>query len=290
MHKKLDFAIIGGDMRQVHLAEQLASDGHCVRAYALEKHDFTPAVTKAYNLQELTHPADCVILPLPLSGEAGYLNAPMAFTPHLTEEIFSLFQPGQTVIGGKIDHSFFELAGRCGIRLFDYLEREEFSVANAIPSAEGAISKAMQELDVTIHGLKVLVCGFGRIGKLIANILKSMGAHVTVSARKFSDITWADAYGYETLNTNSLHSKVSEFDLIFNTVPHLIFTGEILSELKSNCMCIDLASMPGGVDFQAAKELGIRAFHELSLPGRVAPVTAGKAMKKTIYNIIEEWS
>ena len=289
MEKKRTFAVVGGDMRQAHLAELLAADGHTVRAYALEKYNFSDSVTKAFNFQELTKRMDCVVLPLPIAGEAGTLNTPLALNTYLLEDIFNLFHPGQTVVAGKIDHSLFEKAGRNGVRLYDYLEREEFSVANAIPSAEGAVQLAMEEMPVTLHDCKILIIGFGRIGKLLARYLYSFGADVTVSARKFGDIAWVDAYGYHTANTLELSGTLGEYDIIFNTVPSEILNADLLSQLKADCLCIDLASKPGGIDFNAAKKLGIKAIWELSLPGKVAPVTAGRIMKQTIYNIMKEW-
>ena len=53
-------------------------------------------------------------------------------------------------------------------------------------------------------------------------------------------------------------------------------------------MLIDLASKPGGVDFSAAKELGIHAVQALSLPGKTAPRAAAEIIKNTIYNMMEE--
>ena len=289
MDKTFTFAVVGGDMRQAHLAELLAADGHNVRAYALEKYNFSDAVTKAYNFQELTKRIDCIVLPLPLAGEAGMLNTPLALNTYLIEDIFNLFHAGQTVVAGKVDHSLFEKAGRSGVRLYDYLEREEFSVANAIPSAEGAVQLAMEELPVTLHDAKVLIVGFGRIGKLLARYLQCLGAQVTVSARKFGDLAWIEAYGYCAVNTYELDGSLGEFDLVYNTVPSLVLDNALLSQLRHDCLCIDLASKPGGIDFNAAKKLGLRAIWELSLPGKVAPVTAGTIMKRTIYNIIKEW-
>ncbi len=288
MDKALSFALVGGDMRQAYLAELLSEDRHIVRTYALDKHNFSSSVTCSYNLQELSHQVDCIILPLPLAQSDDVLNAPLASDRYSINEIFNLFSPGQTVIGGKINHALFEKAGKSGIHLYDYLEREEFNVANAIPSAEGAVFIAMKELPTTIHGTNVLVCGFGRIGKLLAKILRSMGANVTVSARKFGDLAWANAHGYNAINTYELSGNLRDFDLIFNTVPHLIFTYDVLSELKKSCLCIDLASSPGGIDITAAKKLGIRIRWELSLPGRFSPSTASVIMKNTIYNILYE--
>ncbi len=287
--KTNSFAVVGGDARQAHLAELLAADGHSVRAYALHKHTFSDAVIKSDDFGDLAHRVDCVVLPLPLLGEGTLLNTPLSAETYSAETLFSLLPTGQTVVAGKVSHEMFELAGRNGIRLYDYLEREEFSVSNAIPSAEGAIQLAMQELPTTLHGLHVLVLGYGRIGKLLTRYLSAFGAHVTVTARKYSDLAWIDANGCRAIHTGAIAGTLSEFDLIFNTIPAPVLTADRLRELKHDCLCIDLASKPGGIDFPAAKKLGIRAIWELSIPGKVAPVTAGLIMKQTIYNIMDEW-
>ena len=61
-----------------------------------------------------------------------------------------------------------------------------------------------------------------------------------------------------------------------------------LSKLKHGCLCLDLASKPGGMDFSAASKLGVKAVWALSLPGEVAPVTSGAIIRDTIYNILKE--
>lgn len=51
-------------------------------------------------------------------------------------------------------------------------------IMNAVPTAEGAIQIAMEQTDVTLHGLPVLVIGHGRIGSLLARRLAALGAKV----------------------------------------------------------------------------------------------------------------
>ena len=38
-------------------------------------------------------------------------------------------------------------------------------VANAVPTAEGAVQVAMEELPFTLHSARVLILGFGRVGE-----------------------------------------------------------------------------------------------------------------------------
>ncbi len=159
---------------------------------------------------------------------------------------------------------------------------------NAIPTSEGAIMLAMEEMPTTIYGSNVLLTGFGRISKVMARSLTAMGAKVCVAARKFSDIEWAKIYGCESLHFNNLEERLPEFDIIFNTVPVTLFEEKWLKKIKKDCLIIDLASKPGGIDFNLAGKLGLKAIWALSLPGKVAPVTAGKMIADTIVYILSE--
>jgi len=191
-----------------------------------------------------------------------------------------------TIIGGDLRN--VKLAEAYNVYAIDILEREEMAVLNAIPTAEGAIQIAMEELPITLNGSKVLVLGYGRLGKTLSKMLGGIGADVFVEARKYSDIAWIKAYGHKPVNINDLSSVISSMDLIYNTIPHKILDSEMLEQVGKECLVIDLASKPGGVDFERAKVLGIKVIWALSLPGKVAPVTAANYMKETIYNIIEE--
>ena len=147
---------------------------------------------------------------------------------------------------------------------------------------------AMEEMLTTLYGQNILLTGFGRITKVMVRALNGLGAKVFVSARKYSDIEWAKIYGCEAIHIDKLDEYLPKFDLIFNTVPAVLFEEKKLSKLKNNCLIIDLASKPGGVDFEAASALGVKVIWALSIPGKVAPVTSGKMIADTIINILSE--
>lgn len=276
-------SVIGGDLRQLTLAEALAADGNQVRVYGFEKHQETSGMTSDL---DTAMQSDTIILPLPVSHDQVLLNAPFHIEAIPLEEVLLRLKPGQRVFGGKISA---ELRKRLsGIPCYDYFEREELSIANAIPTAEGAIEIALSELPKTLHQSRCLVVGYGRIGKVLADRLRAFGAYVTVSARKYRDFAWIEAYGMMPIQTSEIGEHAGEFDVIFNTVPHLIFGHDVLERLDPGCLLIDLASKPGGVDFAAAKELGVRVIWALSLPGKTAPITSGEMIKKTITNIMKE--
>jgi len=84
-------------------------------------------------------------------------------------------------------------------------------------------------------------------------------------------------------------SALKKADVVFNTVPAKLLNYTALSMLKSGTPVIDLASKPGGVDFEAARTLGTNIVWALSLPGKTAPVTAGEIICSTVLTIMEEY-
>lgn len=287
MKRELNFWILGGDLRQEKLAGLLHEDGHSVHTYALEDAELPAGVVNADSLERVQY-ADCVVLPLPVSAEGSLLNSPISQSAHPLEEIFSALTDKQFICGGRVDPATVRLAGRFGLTIHDYFQREELAVANAVPTAEGAVQIALEELGVTLHRARVLVLGFGRVGRLTAHRMAALGANVTVAARRYDALAWAEAYGHGVLQMGELSGYLCGYDLVVNTIPHQVLDRKLLKELKGGCLVIDLASKPGGVDFQGAAELGVRCVWALSLPGKVAPISAGGAIRDTIYNMLRE--
>ena len=171
-----------------------------------------------------------------------------------------------------------------------YVNLKGDHTAPTVPTAEGAVQIALEEMGVTLHGARALVLGYGRVGKLTAHRLAALGAQVTVAARACDALAWAAAYGHRAMRLADLDGALGEYDLVVNTVPARVLPRPLLAQLRENCLVIDLASKPGGVDFQGAAELGVRCVWALSLPGKVAPITAGAALRDTIYNMLGEIS
>ncbi|MBR4282673.1 MAG: hypothetical protein IKT35_03055, partial [Clostridia bacterium] len=105
---------------------------------------------------------------------------------------------------------------------------------------------------------------------------------VTVTSRNDDTLTEGILHGYNVLNTKKIGTEIQKYNLIINTVPTLIFNETLLKKCKKDVKIIDLASVPGGVDFEMAKTLGIDAIHALSLPGKTAPKTAAKIITNSI--------
>lgn len=227
-----------------------------------------------------------VILPLPTTRDGIYLNAPLSNAPHTIASILDAIEPHTPVLCGAATASLRECAARNALPLIDYLAREELAIRNAVPTAEGALQTAMEELPITIHGARALVVGNGRIGSLLAGRLACMGANVTVSARSSTDFARIFAAGLRALNTGELAGKLAEFNVIFNTVPAPVIGQAELADVHADCLIIDLASAPGGVDRTGTP--ACRIIQALSLPGKVAPLSAARAIRDTIYTILTE--
>lgn len=282
----MEFAVVGGDMRIVKLAELLALDGHTVRPFGLERGE-SGVLARSETLREALEGARYVILPLPaLTGDV--INAPLSKREIRLSELAEAIAPGQIILAGKAGATLTDAARARSVRVIDYLEREELTVKNAGITAEGAVEILMRELPVTLMGSKILVVGFGRIGKLLALKLRALEADVTCSARKSSDRAWIEAMGLTAADTGRLTEALAGVDAVVNTVPARVLGERELAALREGSVCLDLASKPGGVDLEAAKAMGAHVIWALSLPGQVAPVTAGEAIRDAIYNIIYE--
>ena len=144
----------------------------------------------------------------------------------------------------------------------------------------------MEMTDITMHGANVLVLGYGRVAKILADKLKGLNANVFCAARKQKDLAHIKALGYNVVDINNMLDVIAKMDIIFNTVPTMILGEKKLIKLNKDTVIIDLASAPGGVDFKVAEDLGIKAYLELALPSKVAPKSSASYLKDAIDSVI----
>lgn len=271
--------VVGGDMRQITVAKAFQKEGYEVLTCGLSDDD--------QSLKGIEN-ADALILPIPVSYDNVYINAPLSKRRFVISEVLDALPQDCFVLGACISRETEQMLTSRRLKYCDYFLREELIIKNAIPTAEGAIEIALSEMPITLFKSRALVLGFGRVGKVMASRLSGMGAEVTVSARKCADFAWIEENGHKYIHTNDLASSADKFDLIINTIPAVVLTEDVLSRVKNEALIIDLASKPGGVDFNMAKKLGKNVIWALSLPGKSAPVTSGEIIKETIMNILAE--
>jgi len=279
MSNKKKILVIGGDLRQIYCSHRLAQSFDVYINGFDDEHLAVSDIKKAD--ASMKREFDYIVLPVPAIRDIRYINAPFSKKAIGIEYVKEFIKPSGIIFGGKLNEYANEILGKD--RIYDYTQREEFNILNAIPSAEGAVQLALEELPVTLNGEKILVTGYGRIGRALIGILKGFGADVTALVRSETSNAWAKLAGVKTCREIS-----GNYRLIFNTVPDMIFTGEVFKRLNSDVMIIDLASKPGGVDFETASQLGIKVIWALGLPGKTAPVTSGEIIADIIITIINE--
>jgi dipicolinate synthase subunit A len=284
--KKKQFAIIGGDNRIKHAAVNLALTGSKVNVFGLDISGKYDNINRCERLDGEMFSSDVFVLPIPYKNQNGDINI-IDWNIHLKpEDLFSQMRAGAILFYAKGDDEITNLCSKYKIYGYDILKEETFAVLNAIPTAEGAIQRAMERTDITLHGAKILILGYGRIGKILSKMLNGIGSNVTIAARRAEDLALIKANGYQAIPINELDAVLGEPDIVFNTIPARILNRCRLMKLQPDCCIIDLASFPGGLDFEAAKEIGLNVSHELGLPGTVAPRTAANIICQVIENIL----
>ena len=286
----MKFAIIGGDLRIIKLAKMLAREQNEIFVYGLEKAEElknNPNIKYCESIKKAIQEVEIVIGPIPFSSNGKTINMPFSDKEVTIREMMHVIN-AKVLIAGGITPEVYEMANDEYIEIIDIMKREELAVLNTIATAEGTIQIAIENTNKIIHGSEVLILGFGRIGKVLARKLAGLSAKVTCAARKDEDLAWIQAYGHKATNINTIGENLRQYDIIINTVPHIILNEERLKYVKNDCLLIDLASNPGGIDKKAIKDNQLKFVWALSLPGKVAPTTSAEFIKDTIYNIIKE--
>lgn len=286
----MKFAIIGGDLRVIKLAEMLAKEENEIYVYGLEKAEElrdNPRINQCETIKKAIQDVEIVIGPIPFSSNGKTINTPFSDKEVTIREMMHVIN-AKVLIAGGITPEVYGMANDEYIEIIDIMKREELAVLNTIATAEGTIQIAIENTNKILHGSEILILGFGRIGKVLARKLLGLSAKVTCAARKDEDMAWIQAYGHKATNINSIGENLKQYDIIINTVPHMILTEENLKYVKKECLLIDLASNPGGIDKKAVKDNKLKFVWALSLPGKVAPITSAEFIKDTIYNILKE--
>lgn len=289
MKKHIGF--VGGDKRILNVAESLIKKGFDIWLYAIdqEQESQTLRFNIARDLEEIVGNSDVIVGPIPFSQDGKYVFSPLSKRLLEIEELVeNLRKKGIPLIASVIPETTKQFCDLKKVKYYDLYEKEELAILNAIPTAEGAIAIAIEKMPIAIHSSNVLILGYGRIGKILSKILKGFECSLFVAARKTSDLTWCKALGYVPVELSELKKYVGKMDLIVNTIPAKVIDKEVIDNIRKDTLVIDLASKPGGVDFEYAKQKSIETVHALSLPGKVAPKTAAQYIVEVLLSLLNE--
>ncbi len=280
MKKIKKVCVLGSDIRQVYIADMLCSRG--VEVVFNEGDVF----------KEKLSFFDCFLLPVPVTKDGYRLGDEKGI---LLMDLLDALPCECTVIGGKIPQFFSDHLLSKDIRICDFYEDKEYIWKNAKITAEGALMLLMQETEFSLEGLKVLVCGYGRIGKCLSKLLGLLGVDVTVAARKKEAVFEASVCGgfdYELIDTacTGKFDTDRKYDVLFNTVPSRIFDEDNFLMLE-NSIYIELASAPFGGDGELIEKYSKKYILASGLPGKYAPISDSAAAFDVIWrHIFEEES
>ncbi len=262
--------VLGGDARSRFAAEYLQKSGFCVQTHGVPESTDSP----------LPQVFSDIVLPFPSfhgTNLRGTSSLSAQDVLHRTNERTNIF-------GGQFG-AFREVFEALGANVYDLYGAEPMTTQNAVATAEGAICLAIEHSDIALHGANVLVIGFGRCGKALAERLRALHCRLTVSARSPCDLALAEAMGYRAEET-AVWRHGLQYDYIFNTVPSSVFTEAQLASIPKNCLIIELASEPGCIVPEFRRHLNYRLAP--GLPGRFSPKSAGIFYAQNIIRILEK--
>ena len=253
--------VMGGDRRFLSVKAFFEKNGFTVNTAFLgeEKRD------AVYNT---------VIMPVPVFRNA-FLNSPLTEKKVSENELYEILPENSEVFGGMIPEQFIRKCKEKNICFTDYYKDENLLNENAVLTAK-AVPLILEENSISLKNGKVLVLGYGRCGRAIADIISSVGGNVTVVTSK------SNADNHSFIHFENLSEKLSDVSLAVNTVPSTVLSENELVRFKRDAVLIEIASAPYGIDFNSAKRLDIKVIKAPSLPGRYFPVEAGEAIAKTI--------
>ncbi len=287
--------LLGGDMRQIRLASLLAEEGYETAVWGFRKimddESMKTRLTKCVRCadwESAVRGSDVVLLPLPVSADGVRLNCPLSAVdyPIRLTEIVEKCGSGALLLGGRIPSLIGRLASERGIGVYDYYENEALQIKNAVPTAEGAIEIAIRELPVTLKGCTAVVTGYGRVGRCLAVKLRLLGAKVYAAARSSRDRANAETDLCIPLELEEYRRYPVDADIVFNTVPSMVFDREVQGRMKKDTLIVELASNNSGVELRANS--GIRVIDAQGLPGKLSPFTAGEIIYDAVREILKQ--
>ncbi|WP_408954487.1 dipicolinate synthase subunit DpsA [Natroniella sp. ANB-PHB2] len=284
----LEVAVLGGDARELELISQLLALGADLQIVGKSRGLNEKNIKVVESLEELKS-VNLTAVIAPMTGTDTDLKVKKTFNDlkvQLTEDFFASLRPGTIFFIGFAKPKIKEWCRKYQIQLVELAALDEVAILNAIPTAEGAIEIAIRETPITLHNNNSFVLGLGRVGLTLARMLHDLGSNTYGVARKPKDLARAVELGFNPVDFANLAEQIAEADFIFNTVPTLILDRELLEKVNSEAIIIDLASAPGGTEFEVAEELEIKAELALGLPGKVAPKSAGKILSEIIPRVI----
>lgn len=269
------FLFIGGDKRMEYAADFLS------------KKYFVDMVNGA-DMPEGKY--EYIVLPLPVSRDGVYINAPLSETPLPFQLISQYAAEHATVFCGGANKSAEDICRTNGLRFVNYFSDEPLTLKNAALTAESAAAILANCNDSSVFGADIAITGGGRVAVYTARLLKAFGASVTICARSIEQRTKAELDGFYAVDTEELSTICSKADFIVNTVPAELFDESTFTCMKRGAVYLELATLPPEPYKSRSEQYGVQYIYAPGLPGKYSPKTAGELIAETILAEAEKLS
>lgn len=223
-----------------------------------------------------------IVLPLPVSRDGVYINAPFSEKPLPFELISQYAAENATVFCGGSNGAVEKICRDMGLKFINYFADEPLTLKNAVLTAESAAAILAGSGDSSLFGSEIAITGGGRVAVYTARLLKAFGASVTVCARSAEQRTKAELDGFSAADITELTVVCGKADFIVNTVPAELFGSETFCAMRRGAVYLELASLPPEPYKSRAEQCGVRYIHAPGLPGKYSPKTAGEIIAETI--------
>jgi dipicolinate synthase subunit A len=285
---KLVIGMLGGDKREQEIARRAAATGAEVRAHGFPWPDQDiPGVQHLDDPAAVLKGARFALFPIPGISASGALFAPAAPASIVPDRaMLAAMAPRAHIILGWADANLKAHAEALSIKLHEYEWDRSLMLQRTPAIIEGLLKIVIDNTAITIHNANACVVGQGTIGAVLARYLVALGAHTHVAARNPEQRAAAYVAGATPHKLEELPALAPSLNFIFSTVPTRVVGEDVLSRLPKSALVVDLAAPPGGVDFDAAKRLGLKAIWGRGLGSR-APVTVGASQWGGIRERIE---
>ncbi|MDR1209338.1 MAG: hypothetical protein LBK41_03340 [Clostridiales bacterium] len=281
-----DVLVIGGDARSAYLYRVMKRKRIRAAAFGLDLAE-GGGIPSRKPLKKAMESARVVVAPTPLMSGPTDINAPRSPRPIKLGEVTALLNGGHVFFAGGIGEDAARRIAATGAAALDLLKLDRFAIANAIPTAEGAVYVAIDSMPITLSRCRALVLGAGRVGTALARLLYAFGAKVTVADRNAIDRERVGGMGVDTAELSGVPRTLRRADVVFNTVPSMILDEKALASARRGTLYVELASRPFGLDQEAARAAGLRVVFAPGLPGRFAPLSSAEYMYEAIREVME---
>lgn len=267
-------SFIGGDKRSYYLSQMYSLE--------TEVHTYGLGIDKE-SLESCINKSEYIALPIPFSTDGKNLFLPLGKENIPIDLILGLLR-GKIIICGKLGEEHKEKLISMGNKVIDIMKNESFVLKNTIPTAEGVLKTIIEKTDFTMDNSKIAVIGYGRVGKKICELLKAMNTNVFCYDIKKEEVANIELSGYNVLG--NICDELPKMDVIINTAPTVVLNRQILELIKKDTLIVDVASYPGGVDYEYSKSNNYNVIQQLGIPGKTAPKTVAMYMKEEIDKIL----